>query len=645
MRARVGLSALVLAVGLALGLAALAACGSKKSGAIARLSKADGPVEREAAAAPGAWADARVGTSYFLGDAARTADKPAVLEIVGGTAAIQMQGNTILRFGGGARGAANRTISVEAGAVDLSGTGSFSLDIGDVRLSRNGTIRITAQGGGKSAVELTVGEAQITSLAGGTIDLVLGKPIEIGLDVAVTPLPAAGDDAGVPDADALDAGVPDAAVVDPASGVTAEITGKRAEVQLPGQTAWTPVPAGAAQLAPGTKLRLGAGSSARLVGRGTSLDLAGGSRVTISESLEFALEAGSGSASSDLTGSLALPGGALALKASGTTPATATFDLGKDTKVAMVRGTGKLTGAGGSALDLNRGESALLQKSGVIRVLEAIPGYFDFAVDVGDTLTIHDPRGTTAVKFQFGGKCTQGGIVELDHDTRFRTAKVSSGKESANLLVGGGSWAYRLRCTSGGDEGAAVASGRIAVQRDAGSRALPKAPPSNPIFADGRTWRISYQSQIPSLVVSMKGTGSSFRLTLAQAGKAETFESTKPSVTIPGAKLKEGTYTFWFVKDGVRQDKVSTLVIDFDQTAPQVYIEAPANGKPWPAGDIEVRGAVLPGWAAAVETVTIPIDKQRRFRASVQPPGGAQALAIRLSHPQRGVHYYLRRPK
>ncbi|MDB4958115.1 MAG: hypothetical protein JWO36_5684, partial [Myxococcales bacterium] len=32
----------------------------------------------------------------------------------------------------------------------------------------------------------------------------------------------------------------------------------------------------------------------------------------------------------------------------------------------------------------------------------------------------------------------------------------------------------------------------------------------------------------------------------------------------------------------------------------------------------------------------------RRFNAKVQPPPG-NALAIRLSHPQRGTHFYLRR--
>jgi len=85
------------------------------------------------------------------------------------------------------------------------------------------------------------------------------------------------------------------------------------------------------------------------------------------------------------------------------------------------------------------------------------------------------------------------------------------------------------------------------------------------------------------------------------------------------------------------------LIIDFDQTAPQVYIESPGTAEAWKS-EIDVRGAVLPGWSAAIEDIAVPIDPQRRFSAKVGTPSG-RALAIRLSHPQRGVHYYLRRPK
>ncbi|MBA2539150.1 MAG: hypothetical protein H0V17_05900, partial [Deltaproteobacteria bacterium] len=62
-------------------LAACNAC-SKKS-AIATLDKADGPIDRQPAGAS-PWAGAPVGTGFFLGDAARTADGGAQLTLAGG---------------------------------------------------------------------------------------------------------------------------------------------------------------------------------------------------------------------------------------------------------------------------------------------------------------------------------------------------------------------------------------------------------------------------------------------------------------------------------------------------------------------------------------------------------------------------------
>lgn len=609
------------------------ACG-KKPTPIAELTKAEGAVERQAAGA--AWAAAAIGTRFYLGDAAQTADKAADLEIVGGNAHIAMRPHTILRFGG-TPGAAK--ISVESGAIDLSGTGSYALDFGDVRLSRNGTIRVTSTGPGKSSVELTVGEAQVSTIGGDTLDLVIGKSVDVG-EIKVTTLVDAGAPVDAPAVVASDAAVD--AGVDP-TGPTIAVTGKRAEQQLAGTTKWTPLPAGTATIAPNTKIRIGSGTTAKLTTSGATLQLGGGSRVVVREDLGLAIETGTVSASATTESQVALPGGAIALRGTEAAAAEAKLDVGNQSKVRMEKGAGTLTGAPGTVLEMARGESASLTKAGLIRVIEAIPSYFDFRITAGESLTIHDPRPPTALQLQFGGKCTGGGIIELDKDGRFRTAKVSGGKEAANVSIASGSWHYRLRCTTNGNEGAAVASGRIAVTRDDGRRALPKQPPQNPIDADGRTWTVSYQSVIPTLVISFRGTGSKFRLHLAQGGNDQTFDSSKPSVTVPGSKLKEGTYTYWFDSDGVKQDKISTLKIDFDQTAPQVYIESPANGRPW-TGDLDVRGAVLPGWAAAVDGITIPIDGQRRFSAKVGQPAGT-ALAIRLSHPQRGVHYYLRRAK
>ncbi|MGH9887519.1 MAG: hypothetical protein ACREBE_18460, partial [bacterium] len=369
-----------------------------------------------------------------------------------------------------------------------------------------------------------------------------------------------------------------------------------------------------------------------------------GARLKLGNDLQLTLELGSNTAESSSSATIALPGGALTLNGAPNAPAMARIDGNpRDTKVAMLRGSAKLTGAAGAEHDMDRGESATLDRGGAIRYVDTIPRYFDFRVAAGESFSIHDPKPPSAVQFQFDGKCPDGGIIEIDRNGSFRTARVSGGRDFANAAVARGAWAYRLRCTTNGAEGGAVASGRITVLTDDGRRPLPKTQGTNEIDADGRTYRISYQSGIPNIVVRVRNPGATHQLHLASAGKDQTFNAAAPSIAVPSSQLREGTYTYWIDRDGVKQEKVSTLIIDFDQTAPQVYIESPPNGQPWP-GDIDVRGAVLPGWSAAVDAIAIPIDRQRRFSAKVGTPGGS-ALAIRLSHPQRGVHYYLRRSK
>lgn len=619
-----------------LALAVLVGCKSKN--AIATLEKADGPVERQEGDKP--WGGAKVGTKYFLGDAARTADGGAQLSLAG-NARIAMQPHTILRFGAGKGGSAQ--LGVEVGAIDLVGAGSYKLDIGDVQLADNGAIRITAKGKGESTIELTVGAAQFTSIDGKPVDLEVGKVLQLGIG----PIEVVRD-AGVDARVVVDAGAPDAPV-EVGGETQVEITGKKAEVQKPGDTKWVPLPAGAGSLPKGAKLRLGAGTTAKLVANTTTLQLAGGSRITIGDDLVFGLEVGSGKATvpASQQGKVGVPGGSVSLAGTPTSPAEAKIDVNAkgEAKVTMLRGGGKLDGTGGATLDMKLGESASLAKAGAIHPIEAIPSYYDLKVTVGELgmFTIHDPKGATAVKFDFGGKCPGGGVIEMGHDPKFHESRLSGGKDSANLMATpGGVWFYRLRCSTGDSEGAAVASGRLSVVRDDGRRPLPKEPPHFPIDTDGRTYRTGYQSSIPNLKINTPNLGAgTYTLHLATGGAEQTFDSAKPSFDVPGTKLKEGTFTYWVEHDG-QKSKISTLILEFDQKAAQVYIEAPANGAPW-TGDIEIRGATLPGWTAKYDVNELPVDSKNRFHATVQAPAEAKALAIRLSHPKLGTHFYLRR--
>ncbi|HTL38304.1 MAG TPA: hypothetical protein VL326_34475 [Kofleriaceae bacterium] len=605
-----------------------------KQSAIAELSKADGPVERQEGS--GSWGGASVGTKYFLGDAARTADGKADLTLAGGRAVIKMDPYTTLRFGGVRGGAAK--IGVELGAITLTGGGNFGLDVGNVKVGDNGSLRIVAKGQGKSSVELLVGAAQISGIDGQTVELQIGQILELGVGpIKVEAVADAGVDAAPADADVVDAGPV-------AQEGMIEVKGKKAEILMPGETKWQTLAAGPpVPLTKGSKVRLGPGTTANLVANGVTLAMAGGSRSAIGDDLSFGLELGVATASvgTKAEGTVGVPGGKVIVKGTDSTGGKARLDVNAkgDTKIAVLEGLAKLLGSTGADLDMKTGESASLAKSGSFRQTAKIPDYYDMRVTVGEgSFTVHDPKGSTALQFFFNGKCT-GGTIEMDSDPKFRTARITGGKESANIIADVGGWYYRLVCANGSTAG----SGHITVRRDAGTRPLPKQPPVNPIDPDGRNYTITYQSVIPNLKIKAPAGGSSYKVHFATGGVDQVFDSTKPDISVEGKQLKEATYSFYIEKDGQKVGKPTTVTINFDQQAPQVYIESPANGKPF-GTEVDVRGAVLPGWTAKVLDVEVPIDaRTRRFGAKVPPPTGALALAIRLSHPQRGVHYYLRR--
>ena len=178
---------------------------------------------------------------------------------------------------------------------------------------------------------------------------------------------------------------------------------------------------------------------------------------------------------------------------------------------------------------------------------------------------------------------------------------------------------------------------------------MPPLAPVNPFSPNGWSFRVTYPTAIPDFAVTFPGASASYKLILrSRNGKELVFVSQRASLLVPGSKLREGEYTYSFERDNVKQDvrcyNGCTLTLQFEQTAAQVYVELPVNGKPWDEA-IEVKGAVLPGWTAAVNGGTLPVEPAtRRFNAQVDRPPG-NALAIRLSHPQLGVHYYLRRQK
>lgn len=633
-------------VALAGGLAALglALAGCKDQPAVlAELVAASGPVERadgKASAKADVWAAAALGARFYLGDAVRTGDGTAQLSL-GDAQRLDMEPHTLLRFGR-ARGGGEQKLSVELGTIEIAGGGEVQLDVGDISVKRNGGVRISADEGGPR-VELLVGEASIRKSGGELTPLAPGVTIDFA-DIEIRPSvrdagARASADAGPADAGPADAG-PGAATAE----IALEVTGA-VELRRAGDKGWKPAPRELRAVPPGSQLRVAKGK-ARLLRAGLTVELAKGAVAAVGDNASLAVLSGGASVSAapEQGGLVELPGGGLSVPVAARGASAEVLTGSRDSRVRVTGGAVALIGRD-SKLELGRGESALLTGAGALRVLVAVPEVADVAIAVGDSATLHDAKGAAAVQFRFGDKCPAGGVIELDQSSSFKSPSVSAGSGAANLLVGSGSYSYRLRCDDA--DSRPVASGRLSVVRDGGKRALPAAPPPFQFDADGRTYRVGYQSAIPTMNVVWKGaTGSGFTLRLARAGKDQSFPSSDPFYSIPGSKLSEGTYTVWFEKSGARS-KVSTLIIDFDNTAPTVYIDQPDDGAAWPSGELTVAGAVLPGWAVSVDGVALPLDKQRRFRAQVPAPSGdtAGALAIRVSHPQRGVHYYLRRPR
>ncbi len=263
------------------------------------------------------------------------------------------------------------------------------------------------------------------------------------------------------------------------------------------------------------------------------------------------------------------------------------------------------------------------------------PESFDVLASPGESLILHDPHPPTAIGFA-ATRCAS--IVVLEVGTK-RRETIGAGRVSAAFAAG--SQRYRLRCD--GDK-EPFAEGSIHVLADSGSRRLAAGAPANRIDADGRRYTILYQSLLPKFSVAWPNPPSAgpFALQVRSARGVRRFSASGPSVSLPAGALTEGSHELWFEAAGQRS-RATTVVVQFDNAAPTASISAPGERGFAPGASVTVAGSALPGWTVSVQGRELAQDAQQRFSAEAVAPVDVRALAIRFSHPQRGVHYYLRR--
>ena len=245
----------------------------------------------------------------------------------------------------------------------------------------------------------------------------------------------------------------------------------------------------------------------------------------------------------------------------------------------------------------------------------------EVTIPAGESAVIHDPKPPTNVRIEDG--CASGGTVRVGGTQR----AVRPGT-TARLRAG----SHRVRV---GCDGAAAVTGTVRVVRDSGRRRVKTRAPNNTVEADGRRYTVLYQNRLPRFTFGWPDAPETDAYTLhvrREGGDAKTYTSPKPSRNLRSGAIREGDYEWWF-EGGSRRSPTTTLHVGFDNASPVANVRPIADGA--------VSGTAMEGASVQVNGEDVPVDGAYRFRADVGKRAGT--VVIRIAHPSRGIHYYVRR--
>jgi len=181
----------------------------------------------------------------------------------------------------------------------------------------------------------------------------------------------------------------------------------------------------------------------------------------------------------------------------------------------------------------------------------------------------------------------------------------------------------------------------VQVMVDAGTRKLPPRAPTSYVEADGRTYQIYYQNQLPEVVARWPSPPAETSYLLELDG-AVIEELKTPEHKFRSGTLRDGTHVLIFKAKG-RRSRTTTVDVRFDNAAPKASLSVPRD-RGFKTGDlVPIEGVALPTWKVSVEGGTVAMSAGDRFTGEVQTSKEHPDVAVRLSHPRLGTHYYLRR--
>jgi len=618
---------------------------SRSPAVVARLAELRGSASRGADARPGGWSDTAPGAYFAIGDALRTHSASSAKVDLEAGGALRLGENTLVRFLSGGAGVGARQVGVDTGEAEIeSGPAGLGIEtsLGPAQLEPGSRIRVTATPD-SARFEVLLGRAEIDSDAGAPRTLEAGQGLTVRTGTAVVE-PAA---APAPDA-AIEATAPSDA--DASAPVEAEVRGGGVQSGT-SKGPLLPLATGHVVVADGTRLVVPGGASVELWRGDERVAIVGQADVTVGRPGGALVETRAGRvmlASPTVGTRIDVPGGSIVLVAGGPGHVQAQVTVERRlAHVASNQGRLELRGRAGTAT-LGAGESGTLDGAGVVATEVTSPSAADFTIPAGESPVVHSPRGAVAVRIRFEGACGGDAIVESGAGKATRTLFVhGEGVSAAVLPLGTGSHAYVVRCVGAdGMRGAPQGSGTVQVVHDTGAAPLPRTPPVDFIDADGRRYSVLYQNLLPQITFRWPHAPADRKglLNIERAkGHIESLNAASGTISLPAGTLPEGSYRFWFEADGDASIRSfdTTLRIAFDNAAPAAEIQLPLDGQP--SGDtVHVAGVAAEGSSVSVGGVAIPLEPDLRFRGDVPAPAGDRSLAIRISHPSRGVHYYLR---
>ncbi|MBK8170556.1 MAG: hypothetical protein IPK60_09455 [Sandaracinaceae bacterium] len=661
------------AIGCALLCALFSGCGGCGSGdVIAKLTQGSGTVDADDAAAGDAWEHADSGHEFHIGDAVRTGATSTASVTLSRGGTIRMRQNSLIRFQRSRRPGGGVQLGLDFGeAVLESGNQAMEFEtlFGAARMDSGSTLWIGRAEGENVRFEVQVGSATLEAASGDqtlnagdsfVVDIG-GAIVEEHRDAGITAeaaLPVAVD-AGTPPE------VPDAGPAAPTGAYALVVGGRAARVRTNATAEWQPLAVGETRVDAGAQVAVVSGGTLEVTGTEGSATIRGASQVTIGGANGALVEADRGNVAFNTAGGdvrIQVPGGfIIARGGAGATAGTIEVHGDAGSRVRVQRGEANVRGPNGSAT-VRAGQSMLVRDANETQAeptppaprddlagINAGPTGAKMTIAAGESPTIHDPTAPAVLRVRIGETCSGDAVLELGRNGSFtRPVQALAVGGTASVLVPNGSHRYRVRCATNRTLDAEPrAQGSVRVQRDAGTQQLPRTAPRSTVEADGRRYTVLYQTILPEITFQWPHPAEStaYVLTVTPArGAATTIRSARPNTTVASGRLDEGDYTVaWATADGAHQSRPTTMRIDFDNATPVAFLRSPAAGAAM-SGTVHVDGGVQEGATVSVGGQSLPVDSSNRFVGDVPAPTNGECLAIRLSHPQRGVHYYLRCP-